>query len=69
MSELHPHPPRETRAGYLRRVLPDITAIEVDVRDALLEEDHGCTSDFHVGAAVGKAQKLLEDLQRAARAK
>jgi hypothetical protein len=52
---------KETPVTYLRRVLPDIEALTEDVQAAIAHEG----SHYYLSSAIGKAQKLLEDLQRA----
>jgi hypothetical protein len=54
----------ETCAGYLRRVLPDTVRIVELVREAL-DETNSSVRVYTLGTAVGQAQKLTEDLQRA----
>jgi hypothetical protein len=57
MSDLMP----ESVLSYLRRVVPDVQAIDADVQAAL------AGSRYALSDAIGKTQKLLEDLQRAER--
>jgi len=57
----------ETRVTYLRRVLPDIEALSLDVDAALIAAEHGSES-YNLNVAIGRAQRLLDDLIRAGRA-
>ena len=58
--------PLETRASYLRRVLPDLEQIGILVEKAL-HEDHYAVGDstFYLDQAISKTQKLFGDLTRA----
>lgn len=65
-------PMHESRVSYLRRVIPDVQAIDVNVRAALIaaeHAEHASPSDYELSAAIHLTQKLLEDLQRALHAK
>jgi hypothetical protein len=57
----------ETSRSYLQRVLPDLAELEHLIRAAL--ENANDSRSFYLGQAVGKAQKLVEDLRRAEEAR
>ena len=55
----------ETRQSYLKRVLPDFNEISLLVEEAMTKPNE--IAPFHLRMAISRTQKLLEDLQRAAR--
>ena len=57
----------ETRDTYLRRVLPDLALIRGDIEDGAQSDKQ--KSDFALNVAISRVTKLLEDLERAYRAR
>lgn len=55
---------KEDRSSYVKRVLPDLDLIREDLEATFVREQ----SDFHIHRAISRVGKLLEDLERAARA-
>jgi hypothetical protein len=53
----------ENRVAYLIRVLPDLDLIRGDIEDGANSDRQ--KSDFALVNAVARAQKLVEDLERA----
>jgi hypothetical protein len=56
---------QEDRSTYVKRVLPDLALIQEDLEGTFIREQ----SDFHIASAITRVRRLLEDLERAERAR